>query len=61
VHKKYIHNIYAEDVSAIMMADLIRMYDWSRDWQMLFKVEKCIVMHMGKGNGKYKQAYNMEE
>src|SRR6218665_2406714 len=26
------------------------MFRWSQDWQMLFNLEKCSVMHMGKGN-----------
>src|SRR6218665_2403762 len=26
------------------------MFRWSQDWKMLFNLEKCSVMHMGKGN-----------
>src|SRR6218665_2860989 len=26
------------------------MFRWSQDWQMLFNLEKCSVMYMGKGN-----------
>src|SRR6218665_2505909 len=26
------------------------MFRWSQDWQMLFNLEKCSVMHMRKGN-----------
>src|SRR6218665_2808252 len=26
------------------------MFRWSQDWQMLFNLEKCSVMHMGKRN-----------
>ena len=26
------------------------MFRWSKDWQMLFNLEKCSVMHMGKRN-----------
>src|SRR6218665_2522488 len=26
------------------------MFRWSQDWQILFNLEKCSVMHMGKGN-----------
>ena len=37
--------------------DLRRMFRWSQDWQMLFNLEKCSVMHMGKGNQEL--AYEM--
>src|SRR6218665_1143321 len=32
----------------ILREDLRRMFRWSQDWQMLFNLEKCSVMHMGK-------------
>ena len=31
----------------IRREDLRRMFRWSQDWQMLFNLEKCSVMHMG--------------
>jgi len=34
----------------ILRADLIRMFRWSQNSQMLFNLEKCSVMHMGKRN-----------
>jgi len=34
----------------ILREDLRRMFRWSHDWQMLFSLEKCSVMHMGKRN-----------
>ena len=34
----------------ILREDLRRMFRWSQDWQMLFNLEKCAVMHMGKRN-----------
>ena len=30
----------------ILWEDLRRMFRWSQDWQMLFNLEKCSVMHM---------------
>ena len=30
--------------------DLVNLAAWSNDWQMLFNVEKCKVMHMGYNN-----------
>ena len=41
----------------IMREDLRRLYEWAKDWHMLFKVDKCSVMHMGKGNKKFQ--YNI--
>src|SRR6218665_39569 len=34
----------------ILREDLRRMFRWSQDWQMLFNLEKCSVMRMGKRN-----------
>ena len=34
----------------VLREDLRRMFRWSQDCQMLFNLEKCSVMHMGKGN-----------
>jgi len=31
--------------------------NWSQDWQMLFNVDKCMVMHIGHSN--YKAKYEM--
>jgi len=38
--------------------DLDNLVKWSEKWQMTFNVEKCKVMHLGKGNRKY--SYNMK-
>jgi len=38
--------ISAEDVSALQ-SDLSSLVAWSKEWQMLFNVEKCKVMHIG--------------
>jgi ribonucleases P/MRP protein subunit RPP40 len=35
-----------------MREDLVRLGEWSKDWLMLFNVDKCKVMHVGYGNGK---------
>ena len=43
--------------AGIMQADLDRMCQWSREWQMMFNVEKCKVMHIGKRSTK--QDYKM--
>src|SRR6218665_3955356 len=41
----------------IMREDLRRLYEWATDWHMLFKEDKCFLMHMGKGNKKFQ--YNV--
>ena len=33
--------------------DLGKIFQWSIDWQMLFNVDKCTVVHMGKNNKKH--------
>ena len=35
---------------ARLQEDLVNLAAWSNDWQMLFNVEKCKVMHMGYNN-----------
>ena len=30
--------------------DLRRLCEWAKDWQMLFNIEKCVVMHFGHNN-----------
>ena len=39
-----------------MRENLRRLYEWAKDWQMLFNVDKCSVMHMGRGS-KFKYDY----
>jgi len=40
-----------EEEAVILQEDL-RMFRWSQDWQILFNLEKCSVMHLGKRNQK---------
>jgi hypothetical protein len=35
-----------------MRADLMKLGEWSREWMMMFNIDKCKVMHVGYGNGK---------
>ena len=38
----------------VLRGDLISLFGWSRDWQMLFNLDKCAVMHFGFNNmGEY--------
>ena len=36
----------------ILREDLRNLFSWSKDWQMLFNVEKCQVVHFGFNNPK---------
>ena len=33
-----------------LRSDLKQLYDWSIDWQMLFNINKCKVLHFGYRN-----------
>jgi len=33
-----------------LQEDLDKLWTWCNKWQMSFNVEKCKVMHFGKGN-----------
>ena len=35
---------------AKLRADLRKLYNWSQDWQMLFNLDKCKIMHFGYNN-----------
>ena len=39
----------ADDIDSFR-SDLYNLVSWSEDWQMLFNVEKCKVMHFGYNN-----------
>ncbi len=38
----------------ILRKDLANLYRWSEDWQMLFNVNKCKIMHIGRNNTEEK-------
>jgi len=54
---KLCKDVVTEEDAFIIREDLRRLYEWAKDWQMLFNVGKCSAMHMGKGNKKFK--YNI--
>ena len=39
----------AEDIG-ILQQDINNLCQWSKDWQMLFNVKKCKVLHIGHTN-----------
>ena len=32
--------------------DLRKLFQWAEDWQMMFNVDKCSVLHFGYNNGR---------
>jgi len=51
---KLCKDVVTEEVAFILREDLRRLYEWAKDWQMHFNIDKCSVMHMEKGNKKFK-------
>jgi len=47
----------ADDASSLQR-DLDRLVQWAREWQMMFNVKKCKVMHMGRKNPRYQYKMN---
>ena len=45
----------------LLQQDLDKLFQWSKDWQMEFNINKCKVMHLGKGNRKYEYYMNGQE
>ena len=43
-------NVNCSEDADILRNDLSKLDQWSKDWQMQFNIEKCVVMHMGRGN-----------
>ena len=50
---KICHNIKSERDVEILRNDLKQLYKWSEDWQMLFNLDKCVVIHFGTKNEKH--------
>ena len=51
------HAVATEDEVRLLRDDLKNLAKWAIDWQMLFNVQKCVVMHIGTNNKLY--SYNM--
>jgi ribonuclease P/MRP protein subunit RPP40 len=47
----------ANDIDKLQM-DLRNLCNWSQDWQMLFNVDKCKIMHLGYNNSRAKYEMN---
>ena len=47
---KIYQTIYSEEDICKLQTDFYNLVAWSEDWQMLFNVDKCKVMHRGYNN-----------
>lgn len=47
---KLCHKVSSEKEVAQLREDLEKMYNWSLDWQLVFNLDKCTVVHMGNRN-----------
>ena len=50
--------VATEDEVLLLRNDLKNLAKWAIDWQMLFNVKKCVVMHIGTNNKLYSHNMN---
>ena len=50
--------IKTEEDARQLQNDLHRILKWSEDWQMLFNIDKCKVVHIGRNNKSFKYSLN---
>ena len=55
---KFAMVVESDDARAKFQSGLDNLQTWSEDWQMLFNVTKCKIIHMGKKNQHY--SYTMD-
>ena len=47
---KISRRVGSEEDRGVLQRDLDRLVNWSEVWQMRFNIDKCKVMHLGRGN-----------
>ena len=47
---KVLNSVSTQNDINKLTSDLVLLGDWSSDWLMLFNVDKCKIMHLGKNN-----------
>ena len=52
-------HISCDDDRSALQSDLDNLVVWSRNWQLRFNLDKCKVLHMGRGN--MKSQYSMQD
>ena len=46
---------------ASLQSDLNKLFDWSTEWQMLFNIDKCKLIHFGRNNDSHCYKINNKE
>ena len=44
-----------------LQVDLQILFDWAKEWQMKFDIDKCKVMHIGNSNKNFKYCMDSKE
>ena len=52
------HKVHTHEPINSLHCDLCNLFSWSTNWQMLFNIEKCKVMHLGFNN--FHATYHMD-
>ena len=55
---KGVRAVSSEADAMKLQADLDNIFRWSTDWQMLFNLEKCHVLHLGNNNPNHEYNIN---
>jgi len=58
---KLLSRVDKEDERLQLQADLDRLVEWSKVWQMRFNIGKCKVLHLGRGNANSKYYMDRQE
>jgi len=58
---KLLSRVVNEEERLQLQADLDRLVEWSKVWQMRFNVGKCKVLHLGRGNVNSKYYMDRQE
>jgi ribonuclease P/MRP protein subunit RPP40 len=45
--------VESQEQQAELQNTINRLVEWSEEWQMLFNLEKCHILHLGGNNGNY--------
>src|SRR5215831_11447864 len=51
---KLIGKVKTQKDRNIIKRDLIKLHQWSKDWQMPFHIDKCKILHFGRNNERAK-------
>ena len=61
VDAKLFGKIQSDMDNITLQEDLQRLFDWAKEWQMEFNLDKCKVMHIGNSNKNFKYYMDNKE